>query len=555
MRARAVSGILREDVRNKLLRRADWRFLLHNPEPAKSICFTAGLLRRAVESISGSVVDGPAGAPADCDLAVARDPNQTMLRAAWAGLRPGASCYTEWYSPLAGGAKGVRRRLERAGFKDVVCYSCWPWPFLAPSRYWLPLGAPGALRYFAASRSSPDNAIRRLAGIFRRGLWRLGVWTGFILPICAVARKPAIDFVNPRRPGTVRPQDGNEAPEEEGALDLSGLIRTKWKQWGLGAAPGMLSTLVLTGGPRSISKVVMLVFAEPSRYPKLAVKMTRVPEAVPGLIGEARTLRAIHALRPGGVPGAPRVLFCRQQRAGLFVVGETAVWGQPLSALVRRSTFRELALKGTEWLVELAQRSESCPEDTWCDRLVAPVLAHFTESFAPVMDAGLLREAGDLVATLRVRRLLCEQRDFAPWNTFVTPDGELAVLDWESAEPNGLPALDLIYFVTFLTFALKRAMEPDRCREVYRATLNPSTFVGEVRRECLARYASRMSLDGAALGPLRLLVWMLHARSEYRRFAEDVAGSPGREVLRRSVFVRLLEEELRDLTRHGLSAR
>jgi aminoglycoside phosphotransferase (APT) family kinase protein len=35
-----------------------------------------------------------------------------------------------------------------------------------------------------------------------------------------------------------------------------------------------------------------------------------------------------------------------------------------------------------------------------------------------------------------------EQRDFGPWNLLVTPAGQIAVLDWESAEVDGLPALD-----------------------------------------------------------------------------------------------------------------
>jgi hypothetical protein len=551
MTAHAVVGTPPEDVRNKLLRRVDWRFLLDNPQPRKSMCFADGLLRKAVESISGSVVEGRTGSPTDCDLAVARNPNQTMLRAAWAALRPGASCYTEWYSPLAGGAKGIRRQLESAGFRDVVCYWCWPSPSVSPARYWLPLGAPGALRYFAASRFSSNSAFRRLFSVVRRGLWLLCVRIGIILPVCAVARKPAIGRSASGRSGADRQSQDSNRPLEPAVApaDLFGVIRSGWEDFGLGATPDGLSSLVLTGGPRSISKVVMLIFAEPYQYPKLAVKMTRIPEALPGLVREASTLRAIHALPRGGVPGAPRVLFCHERPYGFFAVGETALSGQPLSSLVRRSNFRHLALKGTEWLSGLAQRSASRPEDRWRDRLVTPVLSTFAESFGLVMDTGLFRDAADVVGTLSAARLICEQRDFAPWNALATPNGELAVLDWESAELNGLPAMDLIYFLTFLAFSLEGAVEPGRCREVYRATLDPSTLVGAVRHECLTRYARSIGLESAEIGRLGLLVWMLHSRSEYQRFVADIAGTPGREILRRSLFMRLLEEELRDLMR------
>jgi len=66
----------------------------------------------------------------------------------------------------------------------------------------------------------------------------------------------------------------------------------------------------------------------------------------------------------------------------------------------------------------------------------------------------------------------------------------------------------------------------------------------------MARYISHIGLDATALRPLRLLTWMLHSRSEYRHFVvADVAGKPEREILRRSLFVELWEEELRHASR------
>ena len=99
----------REDVRNRLLRRADWRFLLPDPWPARSICFASGPLAVAVELISSQLADIHEGH--DCDLAVAVDPNMDTLMSAWNALRAGGSCYTEWYAPLAGGLRSIRRLL------------------------------------------------------------------------------------------------------------------------------------------------------------------------------------------------------------------------------------------------------------------------------------------------------------------------------------------------------------------------------------------------------------------------------------------------------------
>jgi hypothetical protein len=219
--------------------------------------------------------------------------------------------------------------------------------------------------------------------------------------------------------------------------------------------------------------------------------------------------------------------------------------GLPLSVLLRRNNYRDLALQATDWLANLAGRPHPCPPVTWWGRLIEPVIKNFGETFGAVVDPGMLRETEDILATLGALPLVCEQRDFGPWNVLLTADRELAVLDWESSELQGLPALDLIYFLSFLALFLDNAVRSGRLRESYRATLIPSTFTGGIIDECLARYASQVGLDPASLRPLRLFSWLLHSRSEYQWFVADVAGQPERETLRRSLFMSLWEEELR----------
>jgi len=231
-----------------------------------------------------------------------------------------------------------------------------------------------------------------------------------------------------------------------------------------------------------------------------------------------------------------------------------------MSALLKPENSRGFALKVTDWLAELAGSAAPRPPITWWNRLIEPVLTEFEESFGSVVDSGMLRETKDMLATLGALPPVGEQRDFGPWNVLVNADRELAVLDWESSEPEGLPALDLIYFLSYLGFLVhglfrrSGAIGPGRFRESYRTVLDPSTFLGSVRSECLARYASHVGLDSDALRPLGLLVWLIHSRSEYKHFAADVAGRPEREILRRSLFVSLWEEELRNDVR-GFKAR
>jgi aminoglycoside phosphotransferase (APT) family kinase protein len=126
----------------------------------------------------------------------------------------------------------------------------------------------------------------------------------------------------------------------------------------------------------------------------------------------------------------------------------------------------------------------------------------------------------------------------------LTPEGELGVLDWESAEPYGLPGVDLTYFLTYLVFFLDGAMKNRTYIDSYRRITDERSFTGQLWSTCQQLYIERTGLDPAALHPLRLLTWMIHSRSEARRLSEDGGGSPQPSALRHSLFYNLIVEEL-----------
>ena len=513
-----------EAQRNRLLRRADWRFLLPGPRPGKSMCFTGGQLAEAVAAISDQMIEPGRGAPGECDLAVAVDPNRATLRAAWSALRPGGTYYGEYHSLFGGGALGLRRRLEAAGFTGVACYWPWPLPDRSSPLFWLPVLAPQALRYFLATRPRAPSTWLRARSKLLQPVWRIGLRARLLTPLCVVARRPAED----------------RSLVDDNLLDL---IRSNWTGWGLGTAPDHIFWLLLTGGRSSINKVAGLVFADADRQPRMIVKLPRLAESAAALAREAVVLRAVEADRPGRLEGVPRVIFFHEC-AGQTALGETVLMGEPLFRRLRRDNYRDLALKMTAWLADLAGRAPARPRAEWWQRLVEATLIDFEQAFGPILDPERLRETRAILATLGDLPLVCEQRDCSPWNVLIAPDGKLAVLDWESAEPRGLPALDLIYFLTYLAFFLDGAMETGQYRESYRAALDPATFTGGVLAECQGRYLALTGIDPATLRPLRLLAWLIHSPSEYRRFAAESAGRPTPGHLRSSLFVQLWENEL-----------
>jgi hypothetical protein len=530
-----------ERVRNQLLRRADWRFLLADPAVARSAYAGGGELLDALRLISPSATDHIGG---ECDLLVAVDPDDQGLRRAFQALRPGGQLYVEWSARRVPSRTGSGVRLARAGFEGATHYAPHPHPGHGGAERWLPLDAPAAIDFAFGSRPAARTALRRLARRVQHALLRSGGRTGSRSPLCAIATKP---LPPPPRGGTA-PAPAAErtriAPDADGlgSNPWDAAVRRGWSGWGFGPTPRRLASLLLTPGARSVNKVVALVFADGEASPRVAVKMPRVPESVPTLAREAATLLALQS-RPVAVPGIPRVLF-QETLGGLQMLGQSAVLGRRFTELLDGATFPDLARRATSWQIALAGRHPARHDASQWRSHFEPVIADFEASFGTAVDPVMLREAADEIGSLTDLPIVCEQRDFAPWNILRTATGEVAVLDWESSVLQGVPTLDLSYLLTYLAIFLDGASESGRYEESYLGMLDPGSRIGAVAGECQTAYLGHLGLDAGILRPLRLFAWMLHSRSAVERLRSDTRAAPTRAQLRATLFLRLWEAEL-----------
>ena len=119
-----------------------------------------------------------------------------------------------------------------------------------------------------------------------------------------------------------------------------------------------------------------------------------------------------------------------------------------------------------------------------------------------------------ILRSIRLKFLVCEHRDFGPWNIHIENDGSIGVVDWVDARPYGLPLLDLVYFLANTTFHHDGAWETGDFSASYSAFLDPDSYTGKHFHKCISVYASSLGIAPEDIGPLRLLCWLIQATEE-----------------------------------------
>ncbi len=512
-----------EKLLNRLLRRVDWRFLLDNPWPRTSLCLQDGFLARAMKEVSQGELQPNESATGTYDLVVGINPGRADLKKSREWLRPGGSFYSEWYSPFTGGRVGITKRLEAAGFMNVKCY--WPWlvPNISPALFWLPVDAPQAVNYFLSTRIQSGNHLGMFADRLMQIFWRLLHRINLLVPVCVTAIKPEL----PAAPGSLEGLS-NQASERD--IGTTGVDEAE-------------DYLLWTGGQRSINKVIRYEFRQGEKEPLRVVKFPRTREASRALAHEADILSALQARGGGTGVRVPELLFVKQYK-DLVAIGETAVFGKPLYTQINPGNAEASALKVTDWLLSLLDDREMISPDILQNQWIEPFWTEFEFNYGAALDANTRSRIRSILSHLLAVPAAFEHRDCSPWNLLMAANGELAVLDWESAEQHGLASLDLIYFLTYLVFFLEGSMESGEFTAAYRRASDPSTSTGALQAACLGRYMNAARIDPTALRPLRLLTWLLHSRSEFQRLSADVGGPPSPATLQHSLFYNLVLEEL-----------
>jgi hypothetical protein len=225
--------------------------------------------------------------------------------------------------------------------------------------------------------------------------------------------------------------------------------RARWKVVVLAAAAGMLArlpgvvnigaridfsywrrisnliengTAVIHVGNRSHTRKAIVFFPGEGRRVQVVAKVPLVPAAAGAILNEAATLERLHALKH-----LPRVLFLDFDRG---VAAQSWLEGKPVSRIF------------TPAHIELLS-SLAIPGAVTCVSDFRPEIAAQLDSIDLPFDRTLLRRGLEMLESDQPLPGFLEHRDFAPWNLKRFGDGNLGLLDWEWAVPNGLPWQDV----------------------------------------------------------------------------------------------------------------
>ena len=308
---------------------------------------------------------------------------------------------------------------------------------------------------------------------------------------------------------------------------LVAFLTANWQRFELErfGSPHRLSCVIGTPRFRASSHVLFFVLAGDVPAPILVVKMPRLPCDNGPLHREASNLRRLQASRPQGFDSVPRVV-AYEEYANRAVLVETGLEGHPIDLRARQ------AVPGIErvidWLVDVhtATLRPSSTVAGWYQRTALDpleVLARMAGS-GPI-ERELIDRTAMLADTIRESELplVFEHGDFSPPNILVLRDGEVGVVDWEMADPQGLPGSDLFLFLTVAAFARDRAHdERGYLSSFHRAFFGASAWA----RPYITRYARRVGLSHHLLVPLFVLCWSRYVTALGGRL-QHVARSDG----------------------------
>lgn len=287
-----------------------------------------------------------------------------------------------------------------------------------------------------------------------------------------------------------------------------------------------VSSVVVTPRFRASAHVVVLVLRSDGTGPALVVKMPRLTSGHASVRREAAFLRALHAANARARRVAPQLVAC-EEYGGRPMLVETALNGHPLDRTAVRRDPPGACDAALAWLAAIGGPNAEAPEfdRRWYEHQIEHPLVAFADRFPFTRDeAAAVERTLELASPLARTELpvVFEHGDLSHPNIVMQDGGEIGVIDWETAEPHGLPLSDLFFFLAFVAAARTGASSADEHVRAF-----DDAFFG--RRAWARPYvcagARRLDIATESFTPL-LLVSLLRRAATYAARVQGGVDAP-----------------------------
>lgn len=273
-------------------------------------------------------------------------------------------------------------------------------------------------------------------------------------------------------------------------------------------------------GEYSTRKVLFFLTAPDQQTPSYIVKMTRDPAFNVRLENEYQALATLYARGVGSPETLPQPLFCGHH-AALAIVGESIIAGEPFAKKTQRKANCPALQAAIHFLVTLGTATADSTAAT--PRQVAQALQTLFSRFqaiyslTPAHAAFLAEQIQQISNCAAAFPLVFQHGDPGPWNMLVTPSGQVAVLDWEAAEAQGMPLWDLFYFLRSYALDIARAGGVNDGLQGFAQQVLADTPLSQLMVETVHDYCQAIGLPATVVLPLFYTCWMHRALKEATR--------------------------------------
>ena len=471
-----------------------------------TVCAQAGGLRRirktigvdALRTVSLLEVERPDRVPlADASVDLVVIPQLPRLRPARRNglqqeaarlLKPDGLAYLELRSLVAGPGGGSDGRAGGLGEGAVF----WLAPAIGEVRAAAPLHDPQAIEFL--ERRLQPRLLRRQ--FLRR-------------PGRVLVRHPAVTRIVHRRGALLgRPGERLRPALPRYLRDAAAAagFQVDESRWAL-AAPGEYPS----------QKVLVFLFGAEGDAPESVVKITRDASLNPRLENEWRALTLLSERGIGTDGTVPRPQFFGLH-AGVAVLGESAIKGERFSKRTQATADCPYARATVEWLLDLGTRTaaEARTDARGALSKLEPLFERFSQIYRlDTAEKDFLRaRIAALADGGNGLPLVFQHGDPGPWNVLITPDGRPGFLDWEAAEPLGMPLWDLFHFLRSYGVIVSRAAGTRDPLHSFAEQYLAQSALGLLLVESTRRFCALSGLAPGLVEPLFYVCWIHRAVKE-----------------------------------------